>query len=75
MNRWQAFHPFGSFEDVPSHLLEEDGKIDLQVISPRCFEAASLGTVMILYPGDYSGILKPECITFHWRRIFRILTK
>ena len=59
LNRWQAFHPFGSFEDIPPHLLEEDGKIDLQVISPRCFEAASLGTVMILYPGDYSGILKP----------------
>ena len=59
LNRWQAFHPFGSFEDIPAHLLEEDGKIDLQVISPRCFEAASLGTVMILYPGNYSGILKP----------------
>jgi len=58
LNRWQAFHPFGSFEDVPAHLLEEDGEIELQVISPRCFEAASLGTVMIMYPGDYSGILK-----------------
>ena len=59
LNRWQAFHPFGDFEDVPAHLLEEDGQIELQVISPRCFEAASLGTVMIMYPGDYSGILKP----------------
>ena len=59
LNRWQAFHPFGDFEDVPAHLLEDDGQIELQVISPRCFEAASLGTVMIMYPGDYSGILKP----------------
>ena len=59
LNRWQAFHPLGDFEDVPAHLLEEDGQIELQVISPRCFEAASLGTVMIMYPGNYSGILKP----------------
>ena len=40
-------------------MLEEDGKLELQVISPRCFEAACLGTVMIMYPGNYSGILKP----------------
>ena len=58
LNRWQAFHPFGDFEDLPAHLLEEDGKIELQVISPRCFEAACLGTVMVMYPGHYSGILE-----------------
>lgn len=57
LNRWQAFHPFHEFEDVPPRLLEQDGKIELQVISPRCFEAAALGTVMILYPGEYSGAL------------------
>src|SRR5262249_53162455 len=31
----------------------------IQVISPRCFEAAALRTLMILYPGLYSGILEP----------------
>ena len=59
LNRWQAFHPFASFEEVPPKYLKEDGKIDLQVISPRCFEAAALGTVMVMYPGEYSGLLKP----------------
>ena len=59
LNRWQAFHPFANFDDVPSHFLEEDGRIDLQVISPRCFEAAALGTVMVMYPGEYSGLLEP----------------
>lgn len=59
LNRWQAFHPFASFEEVPPKYLEEDGKIDLQVISPRCFEAAALGTVMVMYPGEYSGLLSP----------------
>ena len=58
LNRWQAFHPYGDFEDLPTHLLEDDGKIELQVISPRCFEAACLGTVMVMYPGNYSGILE-----------------
>jgi hypothetical protein len=58
LNRWQAFHPFASFEDVPSKFLLDDGKIDLQVISPRCFEAACLGTVLVMYPGEYSGLLK-----------------
>lgn len=58
LNRYQAFHPFREFEQVPPHLLEKDGEIELQVISPRCFEAASLGTVMIQYPGRYSGLLE-----------------
>jgi hypothetical protein len=35
-----------------------EGKIRLNQISPRCFEAAALGTVMVLYEGEYSGILK-----------------
>lgn len=34
-----------------------EGKIRLNQISPRCFEAAALRTLMILYPGEYSGIL------------------
>jgi len=58
LNRYQAFHPFHEFEQVPPQLLEKDGEIELQVISPRCFEAASLGTVMIQYPGRYSGLLE-----------------
>lgn len=36
-----------------------DGKIHINQISPRCFESAALHTLMILYEGDYSGILVP----------------
>ncbi|MGY4178334.1 hypothetical protein ACVIHH_003625 [Bradyrhizobium sp. USDA 4518] len=36
-----------------------DGQIVLSVISPRCFEAAALRTLMILYEGRYSGRLEP----------------
>tara|TARA_A100001015_G_C15043100_1_gene741277 strand:+ start:2274 stop:3587 length:1314 start_codon:yes stop_codon:yes gene_type:complete len=57
INRFQAFRPFAHFKDVPAKLLEDDGKLEIQVISPRCFEAAALQTVMVLYPGSYSNIL------------------
>ena len=57
LNRFQAFHPLARFEDVPPVLLQNDGKLQIQVISPRCFEAAALKTVMVLYPGTYSDIL------------------
>lgn len=36
-----------------------DGRIVMNVISPRCFEAAAMRTLMIMYPGEYNGILKP----------------
>jgi hypothetical protein len=57
LNFYQAFNPFTNFNDVPQKFLKSDGKLEIQVISPRCFEAAALGTVLVLYPGDYSGIL------------------
>jgi Glycosyl transferases group 1 len=41
------------------YLAEHEGKISLNQISPRCFEAAALRTLMILYEGEYSGILTP----------------
>lgn len=59
-DRFQAFHPRAPFDEVPKELLKTDGEIELLVISPRCFEAAALGTVMVMYPGEYSGILKQD---------------
>ena len=60
LNFYQAFHPFANFDDVPDKFLKSDGELEIQVISPRCFEAAALGTVLVLYPGEYSEILKKE---------------
>src|SRR3546814_45985 len=51
--------------DVPFEVLRElyfkseDGRLMMNVISPRCFEAAALRTLMILYEGRYSGRLIP----------------
>jgi hypothetical protein len=53
-------HPDAGFADVHRDVLAEvDGRIRLNQISPRCFEAAALGTLLVLYPGSYSGVLEP----------------
>ena len=53
-------HPDASFEELRDLYFKDiDGKIMMNVISPRTFEAACLRTLMILYDGYYSGILKP----------------
>lgn len=47
------------FEVQEKFLLSHEGKFCLNQISPRCFEAIQNRTVLVLYEGDYSGILKP----------------
>ncbi|MEA2657018.1 MAG: hypothetical protein QOI23_2383, partial [Chloroflexota bacterium] len=36
-----------------------EGNVTVNVISPRVFEAATLGTALVMFPGDYSGIVSP----------------
>lgn len=60
VENYQRRHPEASFEEVRDLFFkEEEGRVRLNVISARCFEAACLGSVMVLYEGSYSGILKP----------------
>lgn len=57
---YQMTHPNESFESVQKKfLLSHEGKYKLNQISPRCFEAIALKTVLVLYEGEYSGILEP----------------
>jgi hypothetical protein len=52
--------PDADFETLRNlYFRDEDNKITMNVISPRCFEAAALRTLMILYEGNYSGVLMP----------------
>jgi hypothetical protein len=52
--------PQVSFETLRDlYFRTEDGRLMMNVISPRCFEAAALRTLMILYEGYYSGRLVP----------------
>ena len=53
-------NPNASFEELRDlYFKDEDWKYPMNVISPRCFEAAALRTLMILYEGGYSGRLQP----------------
>jgi len=55
-----AAQPDINFEQLHRlHMVEVEDRIRLNQISPRCFEAAALGTLMVLYPGHYSGVLQP----------------
>jgi len=52
-------HPTASFEEVADQVLRPwEGNIDFNVISPRQFEAIAARTALILFPGEYSGILQ-----------------
>lgn len=52
--------PKATFEEVHKLFLEKhEGKIKMNQVSPRVFEAAALKTVMVLYEGEYSNVLKP----------------
>jgi hypothetical protein len=52
--------PDATFEELQNlYFKDKEGLINLSQISPRCFEAAALGTLMVLYEGHYSGVLTP----------------
>jgi hypothetical protein len=57
---YEQNYPDASFEELEEKFFKGlDGNIKLNEISPRCFECAALGTLMILYEGKYSGVLTP----------------
>lgn len=54
-----AAHPDATFEEVQRKFLAPfEGLVRYNQISPRSFEAAALRTVMVLFEGEYSGILQ-----------------
>lgn len=61
VDEYVATHPDATFADVQGRfLLPHEHKVRLNQISPRCFEAAALRTPMVLFEGNYSGILQPS---------------
>jgi len=51
-------HPAASYEEVNEAVLRPyEGKVVVHVISPRVFEAAALGTALVMFPGEYSGVI------------------
>lgn len=57
---YERDHPEATYEEIRDQFFPGmDGLIRHNQISPRCFEAAALQTLMIQYEGEYSGILRP----------------
>lgn len=61
VDEYVAKHPEASFDEVSKLFLGDyEGSLRLHQISPRCFEAAALRTPMVLFEGEYSGVLSPN---------------
>jgi hypothetical protein len=57
----QLQRPNDSFSLIQKqYLLEHEGRYKLNQISPRCFEAIALKTALVLFEGEYSGVLVPD---------------
>jgi hypothetical protein len=53
--------PSASFEEVFEACLKPfEGNAPINTISPRVFEAIALRTPLVMFPGSYSGIVKPN---------------
>lgn len=62
VRKYMKRNPGSSYREIHEKFLEEyEGNIRMNQISPRAFECICAGTCMILFEGNYSGILKPDC--------------
>lgn len=60
VNDYLAVHPGADFAEVHRQILAPyEGNVRMNVVSPRIFEAIALRTALILFPGEYSGVVQP----------------
>ncbi|MFO0773152.1 MAG: hypothetical protein U0172_00630 [Nitrospiraceae bacterium] len=53
-------YPSATYEEVHKEILHKyEGNVLMNVISPKIFESIALRTALILYRGEYSGVLSP----------------
>lgn len=59
VENFEKHNPHANFEEIEAKYFPGlDGKIELNQISPRIFEYAACRNMMILYEGEYSGIIQ-----------------
>ncbi len=52
-------NPGADFEQLHAAVLAPfEGNVVIDVVSPRIFEAAALRTALVLFPGEYSGVVR-----------------
>ncbi len=59
IDQWQALYPQASFEEVEQRFLTNIEKFAANQISPRLFEAIVMRTGLLLFEGEYSGVIMP----------------
>lgn len=58
---YRLTHPCADFEDIWQKVLaQHEGNIQFRTITPKFFEAIAARTALVLYPGEYSGVLIPD---------------
>ncbi len=61
VTQMMASNPDATYNDVYTTLLQEhEGSVMMNQISPKIFEAIFLRTALILFEGEYSGIVQPH---------------
>src|SRR6185312_5884291 len=54
-------NPWLTYEEIRErYLASHESKIRMNQISPRVFEAAATKTALVLFEGEYSGLLQPD---------------
>lgn len=55
-----AKNPSFSFEEASARFLAaHEGRVRMNQVSPRIFEAVALKTALVLFEGEYSGVVQP----------------
>ena len=58
VRQYLRHHNTATFDEVHAAVLQPfEGNVVANVISPRVFEAAALGTGLVMFPGDYSSVV------------------
>lgn len=61
LTAYQKRHPHADFSELHRAVLApHDGKIRMNQISPKIFEAIRLRTALVLFEGSYSGVIRPH---------------
>ena len=64
-------NPSVTYEEIhEKYLAEHDGRIITKQVSPNIFEAIALKTSLILFEGNYAGIVKPYIHYFSLKKDF-----
>jgi hypothetical protein len=75
VNTAVSANPNATFEDVAPLLAMHDEDVTIKCVSPRIFEMAACKTLILAYPGYYSGLIKPWVHYIPIERDFTNFTK